>query len=95
MENPQQQHRNRMSRGLLTEAERDFLRGDKTDVDPEGYRYNVRSRFRARLDELEKDIQLLEEAGEDDLVDEFHRTFDKVERLQQRVDSLEKQIDDD
>jgi hypothetical protein len=84
-----------MSRGLLTEGEREFLRGEKTDIDdPQGYRYNVRSTFRARLEMLEQDLELLKEAGEDDLVEEFHSTFDKVERLQDRVESLENQVDD-
>lgn len=83
-----------MSRGLLTQAERDFLRGDKDVSDPEGYRYNVRSRFRSRLDKLQEDLELLEAAGEDDLVEEFHATFDKVERLEQRLESLEEQVDD-
>ncbi len=70
-----------MNRGLLTEGEREFYRGDKPDIeDPQGYRYNVRSRFRDRLDELETDIQILREAGEDDLVDEFSQRMELSRR---------------
>lgn len=84
-----------MSRGLLTDAEKAFLRGEKTDVDEAQYRYNVRSNFRTRMDELEQDIQLLQEAGEDDLVNEFFSRFGRVERLEQelgRVEELEAEL---
>jgi len=44
-------------RGLLTEREREALRGDGSD----SYRYKTRTYFRDRLEELEDDVALLEE----------------------------------
>jgi len=83
-----------MSRGLLTEAEREFLAGEKNVEDPEGYRYNVRSRFRTRMDELEHDLELLHDAGEDDLVEEFFDRFGRVERLEREVEELREELEE-
>lgn len=82
-----------MSRGLLTKAEREFLRGEKEDVNQQNYRYNTRSNFKSRMDKLEEDLQLLRDAGEDDLVEEFYRRFGRVERLQKEVDRLRKELE--
>ncbi|MFH5845984.1 hypothetical protein [Haladaptatus sp. CMAA 1909] len=45
-------------RGLLTESEREAIAGETSD----SYRYKTRSFFRDRLQELEKDVQLLSES---------------------------------
>lgn len=84
-----------MNRGLLTKAQREFLRGEKPDVDAESYRYRTRSDFRNRMDRLEEDIELLRQAGEDDLVGEFYERFGRVERLQREVADLREQLDED
>lgn len=44
-------------RGLLTESEREAVAGEASD----NYRYKTRSFFRDRLDELEKDVEVLAE----------------------------------
>ena len=46
-----------MQRALLTENEREAIRGNK----PANYRGTVRERLRARIQELETDIELLRE----------------------------------
>lgn len=84
----------KMSRGLLTKEERRFLRGEKSDVDEQQYRYNVRSNFRQRLDELEDDIELLERAGEDDLVEEFFNKFGRVQRLEKELEELRDRVNE-
>ena len=84
-----------MSRGLLTEAEKAFLRGEKDDVDEQQYRYNVRSNFRKRLEQLSDDLELLKEAGEDDLVDQFYGEFGRVERLEQQVEQLRTELENE
>ncbi|WP_135822995.1 hypothetical protein [Halostella litorea] len=81
-----------MDRGLLTESQREFLRGEKDDVDEQTYRYNVRSDFRQRMDRLEEDLELLEQAGEDDLIDEFNDRFGASE-FEQQLDRLEEQFE--
>ena len=84
-----------MNRGLLTKAQREYLRGEKPDVDAESYRYRTRSDFRQRMERLEEDLELLREAGEDDLVGEFYERFGRVERLQREVERLREQLEDE
>jgi DNA replication protein DnaD len=84
-----------MNRGLLTKAQREFLQGNKPDVDAESYRYRTRSDFRNRMDRLEEDLELLREADEDDLVTEFYERFGRVKRLQREVDELREKLAED
>ena len=83
-----------MNRGLLTESQRDFLTGDKDDVESDSYRYNLRSDFRARMNRLEEDLEYLAEAGEEDLVEEFYQRFSRTARIEQEIAELRKQVDD-
>jgi len=46
-------------RGLLTEREKEILRGD-ADVD-ESYEYRVVSRVRSKIEKVEEDVDVLEE----------------------------------
>ena len=55
-------------RGLLTEREKEILRGD-ADVS-ESYEYRVVSRVRSKIKKLEEDIAVLEE-HDSDLADEL------------------------
>ena len=56
-----------IGRGLLTEGEREYLRGDSGDQ----RMYEARSRFRSRLEEQVKDdVELLAE-HQPELLDEF------------------------
>lgn len=82
-----------MSRGLLTDAEREFLRGERDVEDPDGYLRNLRYRFRQRMDRLEEDINVLRAAEQDDLVDEFLNQFGRVERLEREVDELRRELE--
>jgi len=84
-----------MSRGLLTEAEKAFLRGEKEDVDEQQYRYNVRSNFRSRLNQLSEDLKLLKDAGEEDLIEEFYGEFGRVERLEREIERLRDELEKD
>lgn len=83
-----------MNRGLLTKAQREFLRGEKNDVDEDSYRYNLRSDFRARMDNLEEDLELLRESGEEKLVEEFNARFDRVGKLEEELEDLRDQLDE-
>lgn len=49
------------SRALLTETDRERIAGDPDTLEAENYRYQAISRVRDRLDELEKDVAVLEE----------------------------------
>ena len=50
-------------RGLLTEREREILRGD-ADVS-DNYRYRVVSRIRTKIENIDEDIEILAENRED------------------------------
>lgn len=88
-----------VSRGLLTTEERRFLKGEKDGEieNPDGYRYNLRSNFRQRMAKLERDLELLKDADEDDLVDEFYRRFTRVgqveRELKQELSDLRDQLE--
>lgn len=84
-----------VSRGLLTPGEREFLRGEKDVENPDAYLYNIRSRFRERMNELDDDLELLRAAGEDELVDDFFQEFGRVERLEREIESLRERVDDE
>lgn len=50
-------------RGLLTEREREIIRGD-ADVS-DNYRYRVISRVRTKIENIDEDIEILSENRED------------------------------
>ena len=51
-----------MNRALLTEREREVLRGEATDVEhPTKYRSNTRGRVQTRIQHLHEDLQVLNE----------------------------------
>jgi len=81
-----------LSRGLLTPAQREFLRGERDVEDPDGYRYNIRSDFRGRMDKLDEDLEILREHDEDDLVEEFYDRFGRVERLERELEELRDEL---
>lgn len=83
-----------MGTGILSDSERAVLRGEKEVEDRDGYISNARYRARKRMDQIEKDLQVLKEAGEDDLVDEFYSRFSRVSELQREVEQLREQLDE-
>ena len=91
----QQQSRPTVSTGLLSKSEREFFRDKKDVEDPDGYKRNARYRARQRMDRIENDLELLRQAGQDDLVDEFMNRFGKVERLQRQVEELESKLNEE
>lgn len=90
-----QHNDSRVSTGILSEGERKFFNGESDVEDPDGYRRNARYRARKRIEQIERDLKVLEEAGEDDLVEEFYNQFSRVQRLEQEVESLRQQLDRD
>jgi hypothetical protein len=83
----------RMDRGLLTQTEREILRGER-DVDNREERiYDIRYKFRQRLDNLDDDLDILRAAGEEELVNEFDATIGRVERLEAELEALKEQLE--
>jgi len=92
METPQRS-RTRVSTGILSDGERAFFQGEKEVKDPDGYQRNARYRARQRMDQIEEDLEVLRDAGQDDLVDEFVNRFGRVERLEREVDKLRAELE--
>lgn len=81
--------RDRMrNRGLLTREDRKVLRGGK-DVD-EDRLHDIRWNINKRIERIETDLEILEEAGEGDLVNDFYDEFGMSD-LARRVRELEKE----
>lgn len=91
------------NRGLLSADDRALFAGEKDDVDDEAQakakrRYNIRQ----RIDNIIEDLQLLEEAGEDQLLAEFYQDIEETRikstvdatDLEQRLSELEDRFED-
>lgn len=77
------------NRGLLTDDDRRFFRGEK-DIDPDGAQArNKRSRVRRRIENIAEDLEILREAGEDDLVATFEDETGAYARLDERLQEVE------
>lgn len=83
-----------MPTGLLSTGEREFLRGEKDVEDPDGYLRNVRHRARKRMTQMEEDLTVLEEAGQDELVEEFYNSFGRDRRLEREIERLHEELRD-
>jgi len=90
-----QQTDTRVPRGLLSNAEREFIRGERDAEDPDGYIRNLKYRARKQMDRIEDDIELLREHGYDDLADEFYEQFSRYKQLEREVEQLRDELADE
>jgi hypothetical protein len=84
-----------MATGILSEGERAFFAGEKDPDDPDGYAANARYRARQRMEQIEADLAVLEQAEETDLVDDFYTRFGRLRRLEREVERLRQQVNDE
>lgn len=85
------------NRGLLTDDDRAFFRGEREfgDDDKESQaRRDKRHNIRQRMEHVAEDLELLQEAGEDDLVNEFYGDIGRYERLEQQIQDLQERVSD-
>lgn len=80
--------------GLLSQAEREFLNGDRDVENPDGYHGNLRHRARKRIEQIERDLELLDEHGHDDIVNEFWNKYSEHEQLRDDVDEIRDLLDE-
>lgn len=81
-------------RGILTEDDRDYYR-ENPDPEERGRRgSDIRYRARQRIANLVKDLELLEEVGEGELVSDFHAKTDRTSRTQEEIDELRERLDE-
>jgi len=88
------QQPSRVPTGLLSNGERDFFRGESDVKDPDGYRRNARHRARKRMDQIEEDLEVLEAAAQDDVVEEFYNRFGRDKRLEREIEQLRQQLEE-
>jgi len=79
------------NRGLLTKRDRKALRGER-DVTSEQLQ-DIRWNVRKRMERIEHDLEILEAAGEDELVDDFYNEFGMTD-IARRVRELERESED-
>ncbi len=79
------------NRGLLTKRDRKALRGER-DVTSEQLQ-DIRWNVRKRIERIERDLEILEAAGEDELVDDFYGEFGMTD-IARRVRELERESED-
>jgi hypothetical protein len=70
-------------RGLLTEDDRDYFHGE--DDDDDRTHNDIRYRIRQRITNLQDDLLLLRESGEEDLLAQFYQQTDRTELLEREL----------
>ena len=79
--------------GLLTDAERRFLRGETEVKDPDAYRRTIRYRSKERIEQIEEDLELFREIGEEELIEMFFERYSREARLEREVERLKAQLE--
>lgn len=80
-------------RGVLTDDDRAFFRGERDDIDDEDKtRREKVFHIRQRIDNLDDDIDILRKAGEEETVQYLYQVVGRFERLERRLDELEQQV---
>ena len=80
--------------GLLSQAQREFLRGENQVENPESYIGNLRYRARNRTEQIEEDLALLEEHGHEDIANEFRQRYSEREQLRDEIQKLSDRLDE-
>lgn len=82
------------NRGLLTDDDRAFFQGETDKDDPDAAWSTKRHNVRERARNMAEDLDILREAGEDDLVEFVYEEIGRYEQLDRRLKELEEQLDD-
>lgn len=82
------------NRGLLTEDDRELFSGEK-DLEGEKEEKQKRERrhnVRQRIEHIKADLEILEAAGEDGLLERFHNETDEPSHVEARLERLENEV---
>lgn len=92
---PRQQDERVQNRGLLTEDDRAFWSGVKETNDPNKTAREKCHNVRQRIENIVVDLKLLNDDGEDNLVDKFHGETDRNAKIEQELRELREEISED
>lgn len=81
------------NRGLLTLDDRKVFTGEKEPE--EGRLSDIRWNVDQRMERIERDLEILREAGEDELVEEFYTRFERGAEMERRIERLEELLEED
>lgn len=79
--------------GLLTPAQREFFRGERSVENPKQYRANIRHDARNRIEEIEIDLRLLGRNGEREVREEFFTRFNRQRVLEDELEELRDEVE--
>lgn len=82
------------NRGLLTADDRAFFEGQKDVDNADKTRREKRYNVRQRIDRVAEDIEILRDAGEDDLVEDLYDEIGRYERLEKQLRDLREQLEE-
>jgi|GEM_PF-6815507 len=82
------------NRGLLTEDDRELFSGEKNlnGEDLEKAKRERRYNIRQRIEHIAEDLEILDGAGEADLLAEFHEETDAPSDVEARLERLEEEV---
>lgn len=83
------------NRGLLTGDDRDFFTGRKDVDDAQKVAYEKRFNVRKRIEHIAEDIEILREAGEDDLIAKFYDKTGRHRELESEIQALREELENE
>lgn len=81
-------------RGLLTDDDRAFFKGERPTDDPDKTRREKLFHIRRRIEHMNDDIDILRDAGEDEAVQYLYTVVGRYERLERKLNDLQNQLDE-
>jgi uncharacterized protein YnzC (UPF0291/DUF896 family) len=82
------------NRGILTEDDRSFFRGEKSVEEEDKMRAEKLFNIRERIEHLSEDIDILDEAGEDETIKLLYGSIKRYEQLERQLQDIQQQIDE-
>jgi small-conductance mechanosensitive channel len=81
------------NRGLLTEDDRRLFRDQKNVDDAEKTKRERRHNVRERIKHIAKDLEILREADEDDVLNEFYGAVSRDARVEEELNELRDRLE--
>jgi hypothetical protein len=82
------------NRGILTENDRSFFRDEKSVEEEDKMRAEKLFNIRERIEHLNEDIDILNEAGEDETIKLLYGSIDQYERIERQLQEIQQQLNE-